>query len=79
MLLFVFLNLSLFCTVPRDPRRAIPQRMTFVVPGRPDIDMDLTGNVGYWLSGGAREVMWDNTTHWIFGKFTVLTLRQRQI
>ena len=30
-------------TGPGDPRRAIPQKLTFVVKGRPDIDMDLTG------------------------------------
>jgi len=31
------------CVVPNDPRRVIVTKLTLVVEGRPDVDIDLTG------------------------------------
>jgi len=31
------------CAVPNDPRRVIVTKLTLVVEGRPDVDIDLTG------------------------------------
>ena len=31
------------CAVPNDPRRVIVTKLTLVVDGRPDVDLDLTG------------------------------------
>jgi len=32
-----------WCAVPNDPRRVIVTKLTLVVDGRPDVDIDLTG------------------------------------
>jgi len=39
------LKLIDYCAVPNDSRRVIVTKLTLVVDGRPDVDLDLTGKL----------------------------------
>jgi len=38
-----WMSCQCLCAVPNDPRRVIVTKLTLVVEGRPDVDIDLTG------------------------------------
>lgn len=39
----IILSVTLCCAVPDDPRHIIVQKLAIVVDGRPDIEVNLTG------------------------------------
>jgi len=41
----------LYVSVPEDPRRVIVQKLAILVDGRPDMEVDLTGNSSLLISG----------------------------